>query len=47
MYLSLPIPLSEDYERYDLSLDDCLREFTKEEELAQEDLWYFHCIDFS
>ncbi|OAD78001.1 hypothetical protein PHYBLDRAFT_122719 [Phycomyces blakesleeanus NRRL 1555(-)] len=36
MYLSLPIPV----EKKKLTLNSCLDEFTKEEELSEEDLWY-------
>ncbi|OAD00670.1 hypothetical protein MUCCIDRAFT_14515, partial [Mucor lusitanicus CBS 277.49] len=41
MYLSLPLPIKKKSKTsIQVTLSDCLDEFTKEEELSEEDLWY-------
>jgi|EP00505_MAST-04D_sp_SCG-Rhode-Island_P000699 ubiquitin carboxyl-terminal hydrolase 8 len=43
MYLSVPVPKTHEA----LTLDDCLREFTAEEDLTKDDQWYCpKCKDF-
>jgi hypothetical protein len=42
MYLSLPIPQTEEdgYNRFDLRLQECLGEFTKEEIIPKSESWF-------
>ena len=49
MYISVPIPESEDEKegesRYDINLMDCLKEFTKEEILDSSEIFYCERCD--